>query len=62
MVRDVRYGKVWEDVVIPPIQIAIRTNEEGKRQMLAFVLGSRKSQTSWKGVLQELKRGLGGWN
>ena len=63
LVLDARYEKVREDGVIrsQAVQIAIGINDEGRRQILAVGLANRKSQTSWRDVLLELKsRGLRG--
>jgi putative transposase len=58
LILDARYEKVREDGVIrsQAVQIAIGSNEEGRRQILAVELANRESQTSWKEMLLSLKR------
>ena len=63
VILDARYEKVREDGVIRSmaVQIAIGTNWEGQRQVLAVETANRESQSSWKDFLLRLKeRGLTG--
>lgn len=63
LILDTRYEKVREDGVIrsQAVQIAIGSNEEGRRQILAVELANRESQTSWQETLLSLqRRGLQG--
>jgi putative transposase len=60
---DARYEKVREDGTVPSqvVLVAVGTNGEGRRNVLAIELASRESASSWKELLLGLrKRSLGG--
>jgi putative transposase len=63
LVLDARYEKVREEGVIrsQAVQVAIGINWDGRRCVLAVELATRESQSSWKQLLEGLrKRGLRG--
>ena len=58
LILDARYEKVREDGVIrsQAVMVAIGVNGEGRRCVLAVELASRESLTSWRDLLEGLKR------